>query len=239
MDIVSVNLGNRAHDVTVLQQRLQMQRLAGLRPDVIVTQEARSGWVTPTGYRTMPVVLPGAGQTRIVTRKAARLLGHGYVQMHPGLAHQWPARNMPYVVLDRPDLATHLCVIGVHLNSGIETAGRLSAVGERAWFALAHIEAVADFARWGHAQMGWVVAVVGDWNVHAYADRRERQRGFPSARMAAAGLVEVLPSRPSGTLGSRRVDRAFITQHHPFGVSVRDLTRRAPYDHQPILLTIR
>lgn len=237
MDIVSVNLGNRAHNVTALQQRLQMQRLAKARPDAIVTQEARSGWVTPTGYRAMPVVLPGAAQVRIVVRKDRRLLGHGYVQMHAGRSGAWPARHMPYAIVDRGDSAPPLWVVGVHMNSGIEAGGALVATGERRIFAVHHIETLADFGGFIDNRLQSDAVFVGDYNVDAYADRRVRAVEFPTRRFAAAGLREALPATRSGTHGSRRIDRVFHTTG--LSVSVRDLARRDPYDHQPIALKVK
>lgn len=237
MDIVTVNLGNKAHNVTALQQRLMMQRLARRKPDVIVTQEARSGFVTPTGYRTMPVILPGAREDRIVVRKDRRVVGHGYLLMHPGREHQWPARSMPYVVIDRGDSARPLWVVGVHLNSAIEAGGALVATGERARFTRHHIETLADFAAFTRSRLQSDAVFVGDYNVDAYADRRMMQPEFPAYQFRRAGFVEALPDERSGTLGGRRVDRAF---HSPtLGVSVTDLPRRAPYDHQPVALKVR
>jgi hypothetical protein len=237
MDIVTVNLGNKAHNVTALQQRLQTQRLARRRPDVIVTQESRSGWVTPTGYRLMPVILPGAREDLIAVRKDRRVIGHGYVRMHPGKRHQWPARSMPFVTIDRGDSAPPLWVVGAHVNSSIEAGGALVATGERRLYAVHHIETLADFGHWVDVRMQADCVVVGDFNVDAYADRRMREREFPTRRFAAAGLHEALPAQRSGTLGSRRVDRVFHTDR--LSVSVLDLPRRKPYDHQPVSVKVR
>lgn len=231
MELVTVNLGNADHDVSALAQRMQMGRLARARPDVIVTQEARSGWVTPAGYRSLPVILPGAREDRIVVRKDRRVVAHGYVQMHPGREHQWPARHMPFAALDR-GTRPPLYVVGVHLNSRIERGGEFVAEGERRQFTRHHIQAVADFARFVVARLDADCIVLGDFNVHAYADRRERDPQFPTVRLGAAGLIEALPERASGTLGSRRVDRVFASDG--LRVSVRDLPKRAPYDHQPV-----
>ena len=237
MDIVTVNLGNKAHNVSALQQRLQMQRLARRKPDVIVTQEARSGWVTPTGYRSMPVILPGASQVRIVVRKDRRVIGHGYVQMHQGKAHQWPARHMPFAVIDRGDSQAPLWVIDVHLNSQIEAGGRFVAIGDRGRYTAHHIETLADFAHWVDVRMQAEAIALGDFNVDAYADKKMRDREFPTRQFDAVGMVEALPSVRSGTHGSRRIDRVFHTKG--IGVSVTDLPRRAPYDHQPVSVKVR
>lgn len=237
MELITVNLGNKAHNITALQQRLQMQRLARRRPDVIVTQEARTGWVTPTGYRAMPIILPGAVEDRIVVRKDRRVIGHGYLQMHPGKLHHWPARNLPYVVIDRGDSAAPLWVIDVHLNSQIESGGRPIAIGERGRYTKHHIESVADMARWVDRRMDGECVVLGDLNVDAYADQRIKAPEFPAHKFGSAGLVEALPPARSGTLGARRVDRVFHTRG--IGVSVADLPRRAPYDHQPVAVKVR
>lgn len=231
MELVTVNLGNREHNVSALQQRMQLQRLAAARPDVIVTQEARSGWVTPTGYRALPVILPGAREDRIVVRKDRQIVAHGYVRMHPGREHLWPARSMPFAAIDR-GTRRPLYVVGVHLNSKVETRGRFTADGERRAFTRHHVQAVADFARFVCARFHAECIVLGDFNVDAYADRRERDPLFPTVRLGLASLVEALPATVSGTLGSRRVDRVFASDG--LRVSVRDLARRKPYDHQPV-----
>lgn len=234
--IVSVNLSNPKHDVPVLAQRLQLGRLARtIRPDVIVTQEARPRIGSPVGYRAMPVVVAGAHEDRIIVRKDRRVIAHGYIRLHPGREGLWPARSLPYVAIERgtqPDL----WVVGMHLNSKIEHGGEFIATGERRAFTAHAVKATADFARFVHVQLGGRVLVIGDTNVHAYADKRERSPQLPTVRFGAAGLVELLPDRPSGTLGSRRVDRAWLTS----GIrgSVRDLARRAPYDHQPIAVRV-
>lgn len=234
MELVTVNLGNPAHNVTTLQRRAQMRRLARRRSAVVVTQEARPGLFVPLGYRAMPALPPGAAEDRIIVRKGLRVLAHGYAaQIHDGIEHVWPARNIPFVALD--DEPGPLYVIGLHLESKIETRGVLTAMGDRKVVTLRHIDAVAEFAEWVHAR-GARAVVLGDTNVDAYADRRVRQAGFPTRRFAAAGLIEHLPPRASGTLGSRRVDRVFATEG--MRVSVRDLARHAPYDHQPVAATI-
>jgi hypothetical protein len=237
VDIITVNLGNKAHDVSALQQRLQMQRLGALAPDVIVTQEARSGWVTPTGYRSLPVIIPGAGQTRIIVRKSRTVLGHGYLRQHPGRAGAWPARSIPFAVIDRGDRLPDLWVVGMHLNSGIEAGGHFVATGERKVFTERYIEHAAAIGQWVERRMGGDAVVLGDTNVDAYADKRVREPEFPTRRFAAAGLREALPEQRSGTHGSRRIDRVFYTPG--LRVSVRDLARRAPYDHQPVSVKVR
>lgn len=237
MELVTVNLGNPAHNVTALQRRAQLSRLARMRPDVIATQEGRSTLGTPTGYRAYPASPPPGGhEDRILVRKTRKVLAHGWAMLvHEGQAHVWPARYVPYVVIDRGSKRPPLYVVDVHLESKIETRGRFTATGERRAVTTAHIDGVGAFVEFVHG-IGCQAVVLGDTNVDAYADNRVRASAFPARQWARAGLVEALPARPSGTLGSRRVDRAFATRG--LRVSVRDLARRAPYDHQPVAVTL-
>jgi endonuclease/exonuclease/phosphatase family metal-dependent hydrolase len=240
LDIVSVNLGNRAHNVTTAQQRIALERIkrndAGV--DVIVTQEARSRFATPVGYRALPVVGGGATQVRIAVRKSLPVLGHGYLRAHPGKEGQWPARWLPMVTLDAPGIGP-LTVVGMHVNSSIEAGGLPAATGPRMAYAFHNIETAADLARFARARLGHGVVMCGDLNVDAYGDQQHRHRKFPAAQFEAAGLDEALPVVRSGThAGSaRRIDRAFHTRD--LDVTVRDLKRFAPYDHQPILIRVK
>jgi endonuclease/exonuclease/phosphatase family metal-dependent hydrolase len=240
VDVVSINLGNKAHNVSVAQQRIALERIkrhdAGV--DVIVTQEARSRLITPVGYRSLPVVGGGASQVRIIVRKSLPVIGHGYLRAHPGKAHQWPARWLPMVTIDTPGLGA-LTVIGLHINSSIEAAGKPVAIGPRMAYAFHNIDVAAELARFARAELGHRVIVCGDTNVDAYADRTVSHPKFPHARFRAAGLREAFPTVRSGTHGDgpRRIDRAFYSGG--LDVSVRDLKRFAPYDHQPILIRAR
>lgn len=230
MDIISANLGNRPHNVTRLQQRRRLTRLAQLG-DVLVTQEALTGsLIVPRGWRSLPQLGGGAEQVRIMVPRSRKVIGHGAIRMHPGDAGSWPARWLPFGIIELGD--DPLVVVDVHLNSGIEAGGRWAAVGPRHRLTAHHIDRLADFARYVRTQLGYSCLVIGDTNVDAYADRRERTPDFPAAKMAAAGLVEALPHKRSGTLGSRRVDRCFHTRD--LRVSVTDLARVDPYDHQSI-----
>lgn len=236
MDIITANLGNPAHNVTWVQQRAALARYARSKPAVIVTQEANNRLIVPRGYRAMPEVGGGAEQVRIIVDKRRTVLGHGYVRMHPGQAGSWPARWLPFVVVERGGVRPPLWVVGVHLNSAIEAGGHFVAQGSRKVFTRHHIETLADFGRFVDRSMHEDVLILGDFNVDAYADRRVRERAFPSRQMEANGLVEALPATRSGTHGKRRIDRVFHTKG--LRVSVRDMARRAPYDHQPVRVTV-
>lgn len=233
MDVISVNLGNRAHNVTVGQQRTRLAQLAK-DADVIVTQEAlRSRLITPRGWRGMPIVGGGAEQVRIFVRKGTKLLGSGAWRMHRGVEGSWPARWLPFIAVELED--SQLFVMDIHLNSGIDAGGRWAPIGERARFTQHHIDSLARWASCVQA-MGHPALMLGDTNVDAYADQRHKDPRLLTAQWCDAGpkLREAMPAVKSGThAGSpRRIDRAFASRG--LDVSVRDLARTTPYDHQPI-----
>lgn len=236
MDIISANLGNKAHNVTRWQQRRQLARLAGLGGDLVVTQEALpSSLIVPRGWRSLPQLGGGAEQVRIIVPRGRKTIGHGAIRMHKGQEGSWPARWLPFAVVELDN--GPLVVIDLHFNSGIDGGGKWAAVGVRRRLTAHHIDAVADFTRYVRTQLGYSCVALGDTNVDAYADRRVRTADFPAARMAAAGLVEALPSQRSGTHGSRRIDRCWHTRD--LSVSLSDIARVDPYDHQSIRARVR
>lgn len=239
MDILSINLGNKAHDVTALQQRARLAALHRAHPglDIIVTQEAlRSPWLVPLGWSGRPIVGGGAEQVRILVRKGTKLLGSGAIRMHEGREHQWPARWLPFVIV--PHDGGELCVVDIHLNSGIDAGGKWAAIAARARFTQHHIDALADWADFMR-KLGIPCVMLGDTNVDAYADQRVKDPRMLTAQLGRVGMVEALPATKSGTHGDspRRIDRCFHSRG--LSVSVRDLSRVRPYDHQPVLARIR
>lgn len=239
MRIITANMGNKAHNVTHVQQRAQLGRLAPLA-DVLVLQEARYPLIPlPRGFRATPH-LAGTRQVRLIVRKTLPIAAHGYLRIHPGLEHAWPVRELPYVTLTAgPDGKRRpTTILGVHLNSAIEAGGKWAATGMRNVYTRQQLDSLVSmcqlFDRLGHRTIA-----VGDYNVDAYADQRVRDRLMPYERFAGRaqgiGFHEALPAVRSGTHGSRRIDRAFHTTD--LAVTVRDLARRDPFDHQPVLFT--
>lgn len=241
MKLLTVNLGNKAHNVTRTQQRLRLGQLtSAAAPDVIVTQEARYPFLPlPRGYRAIPQV-GGVHQVRLIIKATLPVIGHGYMRIHPGLEHNWPARELPFLTLALGPDGTRrpTTVLGVHLNSAIEAGGKFAPLGLRRVYTLAHLDALVAQAR-AFDRLGHRVAVVGDTNFDAYADRKVRDRNGLTERFTGKaqgiGFHEALPLKPSGTHHSRRIDRLFHTTD--LAVTVRDLPRRDPFDHQPVLFT--
>lgn len=236
--ITSVNLNNKAHNVTARQQSDRLDELADVS-DVIVTQEAVSGVRAPEGFRLMPQIGRGAQEDRILVREALSVTGHGYMRAHKGVSHQWPARWFPWVTIGNgDDLGDRdLTVVGFHLNSKIDHGGMWAVpqTDPRRYLTEAFLDGLIDFGRLVRNRLSDDVVFLGDTNVDAYADQREREPRMPAARFARFHFVEALPGKRSGTLGDRRVDRVF----HSLGlnVTVTDRARRDPWDHQPITAT--
>lgn len=234
LTVATINLGNKAHDITAAAQRAQVRRLGRLGADVIVTQEAVSSLVAPVTYRALPVLGGGAEQVRILVRRGRAIRGYGYDRAHPGVEGQWPARWIGHVTVDFGGRPT--TILGTHLNSRIEADGAMVAVGARRRYTIDHIDAVADLARFYRVRMGHRVIVTGDLNADAYADARRLDRPMPSAKFADVALREALPATRSGTLGGRRVDRMFATLDLR-AAKVATLPHGKHNDHSPVVVS--
>lgn len=240
--ITSANLNNRAHDVSAQTMTRHLADLADGVTDVFVVQEARPGIQPPHGFVAVPNLGAGSHEDRILVRQSRRITGHGYMRAHRGIAGKWPARWFPWVTLGEDDTigARDLTVIGVHFNSGIDAGGHWAtgAADPRRAFTEAYIDSVIDLGRMARNRLSDSVVIVGDTNVDAYADRKHREPSMPSARFERFHFVEALPGQRSGTLGDRRVDRAFHSLDLNASVIDRARLDAGPGTHQAITVTV-
>lgn len=237
--VVTANLNNKAHDATRREQAAELRRLVSLcHPDVIGAVEALPGLRAPRGYSVVRFTGPSLHeQVWIVRNTLVRLIeGSGAEKAHEGRRGLWPHKWTSWLQLDGwGTLAL------VHFNAHIEVGGRPRVEmidTDKMRFARRHIALAARFAR-RRIRDGEAVAVLGDFNVCALADQRERHPWFPAAVLGKAGLADVNPPGKVGTLGSRRVDRIMVTPNLvPVG-QVRRLARNPRLDHHAVFAELR
>lgn len=242
LTVATANVGNQEHNVT------RRQQLAGLRwlieqanPDVVLLQEALPWLPSPTrAYRMQRFAGPSAHQQPILLRRSLPFAGVVSELVHDGRKGAWPSKHVTGVRLGQVDDAgRHIgratLLLNVHVNSGIETAGRPRAGVDETRLLGARIN-IRKASRLGAVLADDAGIIGGDWNVHAGADHRERWPTFPAARMAVESFRDAWHSQPApriltGTLGDRVVDRLFHNAEVEPS-SYRIMPRRLPFDHR-------
>lgn len=233
LTLVTVNLGNQAHDIRGREQSNALRRTVTLtRPGVVVIQEAQPDLVAPRGYRLIREPGPGAGHNGpILVRDGLPMRGNGALFVHDGRFGQWPAKWLTWVTVG------NLAVGNWHVNAHIDLGGRpRDPHTDRTRLGLKHI---ADGARWARFQRehGHAVALGGDTNVASEHDHAKQYPGFPAKQLGLAGLREHRAARQGATLARRNVDRWFtcprlgVTGGHMFDLGPR-------FDHNGRALTV-
>lgn len=209
----------------------QLEHAVNEAPHVIAVQEAGRGLRIP-GYRTIVTTAPDAFHEPILVRRdldvwfaSAEAADSG--EPGPAAYRKW----LSIAVVDGP-FPSRVAILNGHVNSAIERHGKPNPAASPLRMAAAefHIELYRDWAAfWGHELLP--VIALGDFNIDAEADRRERTPTFPAAMLGKIALTDSRKLLAARTLGVRNVDR-ILGSHQLEAAAGGVLPRRAPHNHR-------